>query len=73
MVYDITNPFRVKFVQYLNNRNFNGDAETGTAGDLGPEGIVFISKNESPINKPMLAVTNEVSGSTTLYEINLTH
>ncbi len=72
MIYDITNPFQVEFVQYLNNRDFDGDAETGTAGDLGPEGIVFINKNESPIRKPMLAVTNEVSGSTTLYEINIT-
>lgn len=72
MVYDITNPFRVKFVQYLNNRDFDGDAEAGTAGDLGPEGIVFINAWESPIHQPMLAVTNEVSGSTTMYQIDIT-
>ncbi len=71
MVYDISNPFRVKFIQYLNNRDFSGDAEAGTAGDLGPEGIVFIDKRQSPTRKPLLAVTNEVSGSTTLYEINI--
>ncbi len=71
MVYDITNPFQVKFIQYVNNRDFDGDAETGTAGDLGPEGIVFINKFDSPTRKPLLAVTNEVSGSTTLYEINI--
>lgn len=73
MVYDITDPFDVEFVQYLNNRDFDGDAEAGTAGDLGPEGIVFIPRSASPIHKPMLAVTNEVSGTTTLYKISITH
>lgn len=73
MVYDITNPFKVEFLQYLNNRDFSGDAEAGTAGDLGPEGIVFISKKDSPIHKPLLAVTNEVSGSTTLYKVNVSY
>jgi hypothetical protein len=71
MVYDITNPFKVRFIQYLNNRDFTGDAAAGTAGDLGPEGIVFIPKNASPISKPLLAVTNEVSGSTTFYVIHV--
>ena len=71
MVYDITNPFEVKFIQYLNNRDFSSDPELGNAGDLGPEGIVFIPKKESPTGAPLLAVTNEVSGSTTIYKIDL--
>lgn len=69
MVYDITDPYGVKFVRYLNNRNFLGDPEAGTAGDLGPEGIVFIPTHASPINRPLLAVTNEVSGTTTLLNL----
>ncbi|MBD2104712.1 phytase [Leptolyngbya sp. FACHB-261] len=72
MVYDVTDPYSASFVQYINNRDFSGDAETGTAGDLGPEGLAFISANDSPNGKPLLAVGNEVSGTTTLYEINLT-
>jgi 2',3'-cyclic-nucleotide 2'-phosphodiesterase (5'-nucleotidase family) len=70
VVYDITNPAVPEPIQYINPRDFSGDPEAGTAGDLGPEGMKFIAADESPIDKPLLAVGNEVSGSTTVYEIN---
>ncbi len=69
MVYNVTNPIAPQFVQFFNNRDFNGNAEAGTAGDLGPEGLLFIEANESPIRRPLLVVTNEVSGTTTIYSI----
>ena len=71
MIYDITNPLNPRFVHYSNNRDFQGDAEAGTAGDLGPEGILFIPRWKSPINHPMLVVTNEVSGTTSIFKIKL--
>lgn len=66
MVYDIDSPTAPRFVEYVNNRNFQGDAEAGTAGDLGPEGITFIPAADSPVRGPLLAVANEVSGTTTI-------
>jgi len=42
------------------------------AGDLGPEGITFIPKSKSPIHAPLLAVSQEVSDTTTLYRIDQT-
>ncbi|MEA3276983.1 MAG: choice-of-anchor I family protein [Pseudomonadota bacterium] len=69
MVYDITNPNDVAFVQYINTRDFAGDPETGTAGDLGPEGLTFIEEDDSPTEEPLLAVASEVSGTVTLYVI----
>ena len=69
MVYNVTDPLIPRFVQYINNRDFSGDAEAGTAGDLAPEGLLFIPEDESPTNLPLLVVTNEVSGTTTIYEI----
>ena len=69
MTYDITNPFSPRFMEYSNNRDFGGDAEADTAGDLGPEGIVFVGRSDSPFKEPVLIVANEVSGSTTLYRI----
>ena len=69
MVYDVTDPYQPTFVQYVNNRDFAGDAEEGTAGDLGPEGILFISAEDSPIGHPLLVTGNEVSGTTTIFSV----
>lgn len=74
MVYNVTNPQNPEFVQYLNNRDFSAsqaDVENGMAGDLGPEGLAFIAADDSPTGKPMLAVGNEVSGTTTLFGIDV--
>jgi len=74
MVYNVTNPQRPQFVQYLNNRDFSvstAEVEAGKAGDLGPEGMAVIRAEDSPISQPILAVGNEVSGTTTLYRINV--
>ncbi len=74
MVYDISDPYAPSFVQYINRRNFTVDPEegtkNGTVGDLGPEGVVFISAGKSPNHKPLLVIPNEVSGTTTIYQIN---
>ncbi|NJL84342.1 MAG: hypothetical protein HC890_18015, partial [Chloroflexaceae bacterium] len=71
LVYEVTNPNSPEFVQYLNTRDFSGDAEAGTAGDLGPEGLTFISAANSPDASPLLVVANEVSGTTTIFEVTL--
>jgi Ca2+-binding RTX toxin-like protein len=75
VVYDITNPNNPQFRQYLNNRDFTvpvtlPDGSTNPAvGDLAPEGFTFISANESPTGRALLAVGNEISGTTTLYDV----
>ena len=69
MTYDITDPNNPVFVEYINNRDFNGDPETGTAGDLGPEGIIVIPSEESPTSQSLVVVANEVSGNTRLFNI----
>jgi len=69
MVYDITTPKNPKFVQYVNNRDFTGDAEAGTADDLGPEGLTVITPEDSPNGEALLVVGNEVSGTVTIYQI----
>ena len=69
VVYDITEPARAKFVTYANNVKLDGSSEQMTAGDIAPEGIVFIKGEDSPSGEPMIAVANEVSGTTTLYAV----
>lgn len=69
MVYDVSDPTAPSFVSYTQNRNFAGDPEAGTAGDLAPEGLLFISAADSPTGQPLLVVTNEVSSTTTIYDL----
>jgi hypothetical protein len=73
MVYDVTNPQRARFVQYVNPRDFSKDPESELAlvGDLGPEGLAFISAEDSPSGAPLLVVGNEVSGTTAIYQIDV--
>ncbi|APU19045.1 choice-of-anchor I family protein [Actinoalloteichus sp. GBA129-24] len=74
MVYDVTEPAAPEFVQYVNNRDFTVDPESADwqrAGDLGAEGLTFIAAEDSPLpDTPLLAVANEVSGTTTLFRID---
>lgn len=78
MVYDISNPHAARFVQYVNRREMSVSVpsqtvnDAGAAGDLGPESIVVIPAAQSPIpGVPLLAVGNEISGTTTLYRIGV--
>lgn len=74
MVYDVSTPSAPSFVQYLNSREMSASTEQielGQAGDLGPEGLVFIAAKDSPNGQPLLVVGNEVSGSTAVYQLNL--
>ncbi|MDJ0694604.1 esterase-like activity of phytase family protein [Mastigocoleus sp. MO_188.B34] len=60
LVYDLSNPTAPKFVQYVR-----------TEGDIAPEGLKFIPASESPNGNPVLAVANEESKTTTLYDIEV--
>ncbi len=70
MVYDISRPRHPSFVQYVNSRDFSGDAEAGTAGDLAPEGLLFIDAHDSPNGYPLLVVSYEVSGTVAIFQVD---
>ena len=67
IVYDVTDPLRPTFVQYANNRDYSKAFNTKEAGDVGPEGLTFVEAKNSPTGYPLLIVTNEVSGSTSVW------
>jgi len=72
VVYDISKPTAPTFVDYINTRDFTRDTNTSAAGDLGPEGVAFVSAKDSPNGKPLLVVGYEISGSTVVFQINQT-
>lgn len=79
--YDLSDPASPEFATYFNNRDFSVSVEDeiedaadpkallSSAGDLGPEGITFLSADESPSGEAALVVGNEVSGTTSLYSV----
>ena len=69
-VYDISNPTAPTLAQYVSTRDFTQDVKTSAAGDLAPEGLVFVPAAQSPNGKPLLIVGYEVSGSTVIYQID---
>ncbi len=71
MIFDVTNPMAPAYVDYVNHRYFAGSVAYGLASDLGPEGLEFISAGDSPTGMPLLLVGNEVSGTTTVFQIDL--
>jgi 2',3'-cyclic-nucleotide 2'-phosphodiesterase/3'-nucleotidase/5'-nucleotidase len=72
MVYDVSNPQAPIFVDYANNRDFTKPVTDPLSGDLGPEGVIFISEENSPNGKPLVVLANEISGTTTIYEASAT-
>jgi hypothetical protein len=70
--YDITDPHAPIFVDYVNHRDFLTAINSGLAGDLGPEGLLFIKGENSPTGTPLLVTGNEVSGTTTIFAITKT-
>jgi hypothetical protein len=69
MVYDVTDPGSPEFLTYLLNRDFATPPNSAAAGDLGPEGLFFIPKELSWTGNYGLLVANEISGTTTFYDI----
>lgn len=70
LIYDLVDPTNPRYIGQWWNRNPFAPTNTAAAGDLGPEGIIFIPEADSPNGRPMLVVANEVSGTVTLWQIN---
>lgn len=63
MVYDVTDPKRPRFVEWA-----RGDQKP--VPDFGPEGVLFIAADDSPLeDTPLVVVTNEISGTTSIWSV----
>jgi hypothetical protein len=68
--YRIDSPSAPVFQGYINSRSFAFAPGVSGSGDLGPEGITFISAADSPNGKAMLLVAHEISGTLAIYQVN---
>lgn len=81
MVYDVTDPEAITFVNYVNTRDFgtivegSEEYEDGeldkwvTGGDVAPEGLLFLDAASSPNGEPLLLAACEVSGTVAVYQL----
>jgi DNA-binding beta-propeller fold protein YncE len=79
VVYDASAPASPVFVTYVTNRKLPrnssgglvacGETATSDCGDLGPEGLTFVPAVQSPTGKALLIVSNEVSSTTTIWQV----
>ena len=60
LVYDLSDPTNPEFVQYARNDE-----------DVAPEGLVFISAEDSPNGQPLLTIANEESSTFAVYQTNI--
>jgi hypothetical protein len=65
MVYNVTDPNNATFVDYKNTRS-----TSAYSGDHGPEGITYITAENSPTGTPYILVANEISGTITIFEVD---
>jgi hypothetical protein len=67
MAYDVSNPAAPEFAAYANTR-----ALDGVAGDRGPEGVTFVSEEDSPNGKPLVILGNETSRTVSIFQVDKT-
>ena len=64
MVYNVTDPNNVTFVDYKHSR-----MTSAFGGDNGPEGITYIAPQNMTNGKGYVVVANEISGTLAIYEV----
>jgi hypothetical protein len=67
-VYDVTNPYDTKFVDYVINRDLTEGGDL--IGDSAPEGMSFVEATDSPTGNALVIIGNEVSGTVSVWQIS---
>jgi hypothetical protein len=60
VVLDVSDPTNPEVLQWVR-----------TAGDISPEGMVFVPASDAPGSQPLLLVAHEISGTTAVYRLSV--
>ena len=66
MVFDVTEPAKASYVNYVNTRDFSDAIE----GDVAPEGLAFVPSDASASGKPVVLAACEVPGTVAAYTLS---
>lgn len=70
VLFDASIPTAPVFVDYINTSDPAGNLVTGAnAGDVSPEGLLFVTEDESPTGNALVIASFELSGTVAIYEI----
>jgi DNA-binding beta-propeller fold protein YncE len=69
MVFDITDPTAPIFDSYSNNRDTTLDIEN-PAGDLAPEGLIYVAPADNATDQGLIVIANETSSTISVYMLD---
>ena len=75
IAFDVTDPTDPTYLDYLNTSVFTGvgganfTLPDAPAGDVSPEGLLFVRASDSPPGTPLLIVAHELSGTTAIFKV----
>jgi 2',3'-cyclic-nucleotide 2'-phosphodiesterase (5'-nucleotidase family) len=69
MVYDVSDPRSVSYVNYINSRDYENVDKDGIGLDDSAEGLCFVPASENPSGKALLIAAFEVSGDVSVYAL----
>ena len=75
MSFDISTPSKPLYLSYTNSSIFTGVGGANfvtsgaPAGDVSPEGVLFVKASDSPTGDPLVIVAHELSGTTAIYKV----
>jgi 2',3'-cyclic-nucleotide 2'-phosphodiesterase (5'-nucleotidase family) len=69
MVYDLSDPQAVRYVNYINSRDYENAGADGIGRDDSAEGLCFVPASASPTGEALLIAAFEVSGDVSVYAL----
>lgn len=65
----LTLPYNAQFVGHVINRDTTEGLDVAAVGDFVPDGKTFVSAADSPNDRALVVIGNQVSGTVTIWQV----